>query len=328
MKKTILTSSRRITLDLSEGALQWLPLHPFGTFFGNGITLTFDASSLESSLGNLPSTGLPLDYHHATVKVEEGLADKAPRAAQIMGLEVRDNYVYGLAEDWVQSALESVKAGEYGFISAVPYYNEQNKVVGYHSFALTNKPGTLDQRKIGLEAEEVNKMEELLKILGLPSDSSAEAARVALEQLQSKAAFADAISGILSLEAKNTPEARAKVMKLVALEQIGDKLDAARVALESQTTQAQAEKIEGLIKIALEQGRIFEPERVLWEGQFEKDFGAAKLALEAMPRRVPTAAVTPAADSSKKIALEENQAALNAILGVPAEAFAKFGGDL
>jgi phage I-like protein len=326
MKKTILTSSRRITLDLSEGALQWLPLHPFGTFVGNGITLTFDASSLESSLGNLPSTGLPLDYHHATVKVEEGLRDKAPRAAQIMGLEVRDNYVYGLAEDWVQSAFESVKAGEFGFVSPVPYYNDQNKVVGYHSFGLTNKPGTLDQRKIGLEAEEVNKMEELLKILGLPSDSSAEALRVALEAMQSKAAFADAVSGILALEAKNTPEARAKVMKLVALEQIAGSLDAARVALESQTIQAQAEKIETIIKIALEQGQIFEPERVLWRISLEKDFAAAKIALEAMPRRVPTTAVTPDT-GNKKAVLEAGQAALNAMMGIKPEVFAKHGGE-
>jgi phage I-like protein len=326
MKKAVFTSSRKISLDLSEGALQWLPLHPFGAFVGNGISLQFDSSSLESARANFPSTGLPLDYHHGTLKVEEGIQDKAPRAAQIMDLEVRDDYVYGRAEDWVAAGFESVKAGEFGFVSAVPYYDKQNKVIGYHSFALTNKPGTLDQRKIGLEAEEVGKMEELLKLLGLSADSTPEAMRVALEALNAKAAFADAIAGVLALEAKNTPEARAKVMKLVALEGIADKLDSARVALEAQTTQAQAEKAEMVIKIALEQGRIFEPERVLWEGQLERDFGAAKIALEAMPVRVPTTAVIPADSSSKKIALEDSQSKINAMLRLSTDDIAKYGG--
>jgi phage I-like protein len=324
----ILASDRKISLELNGSQLEWLPLHPAGNFIGNGQEIIFDETSVAALGLQLLSapTGTPLDYHHATLKVEEGTADKAPRAAQIVGFEIREGYVYGRAADWVQSAFESVKIGEFGYVSSVLNLDAQNRVVGYHSHALTNKPGTFNQRRIGLESDQKGKhMEELLKLLGLAPDATPEALRLALESLNSRAAFGDALAGILALEAKNTPEARAKAMKLVALEQIGEKLDAARVALEAQTTQAQAEKVETIIKIALEQGRIFEPERVLWEGQLEKDFGAAKIALEAMPRRVPTTIVIPA-ESSQKVALEDSQANVNRMFGVSTEAFTKYGG--
>ncbi|NJK45480.1 MAG: hypothetical protein HC933_15465 [Pleurocapsa sp. SU_196_0] len=154
-QRATLASDRRISLELADDALEWLPLHPFGAFVGNGINCVFDETSMASVRAQLEAqpTGKPLDFHHATVKVEEGKLDRAPRAAQIVDIVVRDGYVYGRAADWVKGALESVKAGEFGFVSSVLYLDDENRVVGYHSHALTNNPGTYGQRRIGLETD-------------------------------------------------------------------------------------------------------------------------------------------------------------------------------
>ncbi len=321
--------SKRIALEGASGTLELIPLHPFGSFVGNRQTYVFDDTSLARVNAQLEGkpTGWPLDYHHATLKVEDGTRDKAPRAAQIVGVEVMDGYVYGRVADWVQDALESVLKGEWGYVSPVLLFDAAGRVVGYHSHALTNDPGTFDQRAIGLESSLEDGMElaALLKLLGLPADATLEAAKAALEAMNVKAAFGEAVAGIMSLEAKNTPEARAKVMRLVGLESVADQLDAARVALEAQATQGQTAQVEGVLKAALESGRIFEPEGVVWRTQLERDFDAAKIALEKMPVRVPTKPVTPAA-GTQQAALEDSQAKANALLGIKLESFQKYNG--
>ena len=396
MNKLELASNRKLRLELDTGLLEWLPLHPFGAFVGNGINVTFDASSLADILAQLEAqpTGWPVDYHHATVKVEEGKQDKAPRAAQIVAVEVRDGYVYGQAADWVQSALESVKAGEFGFTSSVLYLDDASRVIGYHSHALTNKPGTYSQRKIGLEAhatdaefiaemiphheaaikmarealpslenatikdiaatilttqtleietmkrvqktlpdvpmgksKKMSAMEDgmdwIKKLLGLELTATDEQVKLALEGITAKAKLGEFVVTTLALEgAPDATANRARVLKLVALEGTADEVGKLRLTLEAQNTRTAEESRESVVKLALEDGRIFEPEAALWRKHLTTDFAAGKLALEAMPKRVPV--TTPTTQSpERKLALEGDAAKISKLLGVTAEMLEK-----
>ena len=335
-KQFVYSGSQRIALEVS-GAPVRVPLHPFGRFTGNGFNLVFDDRSLASVRAQLAEKGTPwpLDYHHATLKVQQNQADRAPRAASITDVMVEDGFVYGISEDWTATAAQEVAAGDYIYISSVLYYQtepgpDEGLVLGYHSHALTNDPGTQNQRRIGLEQSEESggRMNEwLLKLLGLGADATEDQARVALEAVTAKRDLADVVMTALELkDASSTPEVRGRVMKLAALEGIADDLAKATAALESQHSQNNASEIETVLKTALDDGRIFAPEVGNWRPRLERDLAGGRLALESMPKRVPTSPVI-VDSSTATAALEADQAAINNLLGVSAEAFSKYGGN-
>jgi phage I-like protein len=338
-KQFIYSGTKRIALEVS-GAPNRVPLHPFGTFTGNGSSYTFDDRSLESVRAQLLDQGVPwpLDYHHASIKVEQNQADRAPRAASITDVEVENGWVYGIIEDWTTTAAQEVANGDFIFVSSVLYYltdegPDQGLVVGYHSHALTNKPGTKDQRRIGLEQSDggTRMNEWLLKLLGLPADATEDQARTALEAVLARGLFADQVMVALEITSPAlTPEVRGRIMKLAALEGMADDLGRATATLEQQAKTNNTVQIDAALKVALEAGRIFDPEAPMWRTRLEGDFEAGRVALESMPVRVPTAANAVKVIDSKtgQVALEEGQVKINNLLGVNAEDFAKYaGGD-
>ncbi|NJK45481.1 MAG: hypothetical protein HC933_15470 [Pleurocapsa sp. SU_196_0] len=104
------------------------------------------------------------------------------------------------------------------------------------------------------------------------------------------------------------------MLKLVALEGTAEEVAKLRLKLEAQSAKTTATEREGVIKLALEEGRIFEPEAAMWRSHLESDFAAGKLALEAMPKRVPV--TTPKPSDQRKVALEGDAAKMSALLGV------------
>lgn len=147
-------SDRLATLsDLPD----WIPLHPFGQWMGNGEKLLFDEESFDAVQKRLANNGNDwhLDIEHDTVRAEEDDQIDVRTAGYITELKLQDNFVYGKVE-WTEKVAQQVLAGEWRYISPVLYFDRQEDgqwhVSDYHSFALVKRAGTHYQRKIGLSA--------------------------------------------------------------------------------------------------------------------------------------------------------------------------------
>ncbi len=268
-----------------------IPLHPFGEFVGNGTVFLYDEESLNAALEDLRARGVPwvLDFHHQTVRVEEGRAGEAPAAGFIRGLEVgEDGFVYGLVE-WSETGRERVSRGEYAYVSPVFYYDPtpdelgRHRVLGYHSFALTNNPGIRFQKRIEAEAD---MLERLRQALGL-EEATEEATLQALESLKREAAVGR-VALEVGLGAEDPTELKARLLRLLAAQDALAELERTRKELEALKAETREEKAQALVRAALEEGRILPHQREFWLAQARADLEAARKALEGMPRLVPT----------------------------------------
>jgi phage I-like protein len=330
-----------------EGAPEWIPLNPFGTFTGDTPdgpqTFVFDDSSLASVQAALAIRGNPwvLDWHHNTLKVEAGQKNDAPAAGFITALEVRDGFVYGRM-DWSPEGETSVASKEYNFVSPVLNFDESSgRVLSYHSFALTNRPGTWSQRRIGLEASnlenpnsrtltaalERGRMDWLLVLLGLSADTPVEQVRAALESRLSLARFGGFVQETLGLEVASleSTESRARVIALAASEGSAAQVATLQASLEAERASRGSERQTGMVQAALEDGRILENQRSFWLTQAARDENAARVALEGLPKLVPQS-IPNAAKLEGQAALEANQVDINKMLGVSPESFLKYNG--
>ena len=333
---TLTSSGVTSQISLQDGGVpSRIPLHPFGEFFGNGRRFVFDEASLAAVREQLRQNGRPwvLDWHHATLDVEAGKRDKAPAAGFIQDVVVEEGYVYGLVE-WTPEGAADVLKGAFAFISPVLLHTEDGHVIGYHSHALTNRPGTQWQRRIGME----EKMDWLRQMVGLPPEAGEEQVRATLEALQAKAQLGDLLVQALGLsDATVTPELRARVIRLAANEQVLDEVSRLREQLEQEARQREQQRIQALVEAALEDGRILPNQRELFLRLAQSDFEATRMALEALPPRVPTqlpqlqpAQSIPRArgdEPQKRAALSDNDLAVAQLVGVSQEALLKYGGD-
>lgn len=333
---TLTSSGVTSQISLQDGGVpSRIPLHPFGEFFGNGRRFVFDEASLAAVREQLRQNGRPwvLDWHHATLDVEAGKRDKAPAAGFIQDVVVEEGYVYGLVE-WTPEGAADVLKGAFAFISPVLLHTEDGHVIGYHSHALTNRPGTQWQRRIGME----EKMDWLRQMVGLPPEAGEEQVRAALEALQARAQLGDLLVQALGLsDCTVTPELRARVIRLAANEQVLDEVSRLREQLEQEARQREQQRIQALVEAALEDGRILPNQRELFLRLAQSDFEATRMALEALPPRVPTqlprlqpAQSIPRArgdEPQKRAALSDNDLAVAQLVGVSKEALLKYGGD-
>jgi len=337
---TLTSSGVTSQISLQDGGVpSRIPLHPFGEFFGNGRRFVFDEASLAAVREQLRQNGRPwvLDWHHATLDVEAGKRDKAPAAGFIQDVVVEEGYVYGLVE-WTPEGAADVLKGAFAFISPVLLHTEDGHVIGYHSHALTNRPGTQWQRRIGMEEKMDWLRDWLRQMVGLPPEAGEEQVRATLEALQAKAQLGDLLVQALGLsDATVTPELRARVIRLAANEQVLDEVSRLREQLEQEARQREQQRIQALVEAALEDGRILPNQRELFLRLAQSDFEATRMALEALPPRVPTqlpqlqpAQSIPRArgdEPQKRAALSDNDLAVAQLVGVSQEALLKYGGD-
>ncbi len=307
-----------------------IPLHPFGEFVGNGTLFLYDEESLQAALRDLAERGVPwvLDFHHQTVRVEEGQAGEAPAAGFITGLEVEDGVVYGLVE-WSETGRERVSRGEYAYVSPVFYYDPRpdelgrHRVLGYHSFALTNNPGIRMQRRIEAEAD---MLERLRQALGLPPQATEEEAFQALERTLAEARVGRVVLE-LGLGAEDETELKARLLRLLAAQDALAELERTRAELEAIRAQAREEKAQALVRAALEEGRILPHQREFWLAQARADLEAARKALEGMPRLVPTELPKPKEPPKEPLEAEDPLRRYAQIFRVSEEALRRFGGE-
>ncbi|MDX2008254.1 MAG: phage protease [Meiothermus sp.] len=316
----------RIALLAGSALPDRVPLHPFGEFTGNRVRFVFDEESLAAVRRQLADKGVPwvLDLNHSTVALEEGEAAEAPAYGFVYGVEVVDGFVYGLVE-WTDLGREKMAGGAYNFVSPVLLYDEATgRVLGYHSHAVTNRPGTFHQRRIGLTAQEESM--NLRQMLGLPETATDAEVQAALATLQARAQLGELVMGALELQsAELTAETRRRVISLAANEGLAEELRTLREQLTQDRQQRQADAVAQLVGAAVEDGRILEPDRARYERLARLDLEGTRAVIEGLPKRVPTEPIKPG--GARAAQLTDDEAAAYRLLGLSAEQIAQHGGN-
>ena len=132
---------------MRDGNLGWLGFE----------NMELNEKSAQNVIDHFDKAGvdLPIDYHHATVKEEEGKTDKAPAAGWIKAGSLEYIPGDGLYGDvtWNPEAKAEIEAEEYKYLSPVVLSNKEDEIVLLHSVALTNRPRTTDQIELLQAAE-------------------------------------------------------------------------------------------------------------------------------------------------------------------------------
>jgi len=150
-----------------------------------------------------------VDYEHATL-----YADVAPASGWVKDLKVKENTLYAQI-DWLEKAKESIKTGEYKYLSPVINPHTVDQVSGedigwsLHSVALTNKPFFEELDEVHVNKNSIQTKEKILN-------------EEQLKELKEKLKVAN--DRIKELEDENTQlkkdKAEAKVDEAVAAKKI------------------------------------------------------------------------------------------------------------
>lgn len=200
-------------------------------------------------------TPFVIDYEHQTLFAETS-GNPAPAAAWFTALEWREgDGLYAVDVEWTERAAALITGDEYRYLSPVFKFDPNTGVVTELLMAaVTNNPaidGIADvaaARYLHQPHEEATPVDkELLEMLGLGEDATAEQVRAAVQALMSKAA--DAEDDVTALRAKvNKPDPEKYVPKAAF-----DDLQNRVVAL---STKLNTDEVDGLVKSGLADGRL------------------------------------------------------------------------
>ncbi len=121
----------------------WVHLMPNGRFKGVDGRGPFEVKDtqaiMQASRELAGQRQMVVDYDHSTDLVA-GRGSPVPAAGWIVGLQTRDNGIWGLVE-WTQQAADFIARREYRYLSPVFLYSESTGAIGaIVRAALTNKP--------------------------------------------------------------------------------------------------------------------------------------------------------------------------------------------
>ena len=186
-----LDSLRHLVLcqvDLADGKPpEWVPLVPAGeiaAFDGREFSNP-DPDAVVAAFEADPRD-VPVDWEHASeLKAPKG--EPAPAAGWIVAMENRDGEIWGNVE-WTPKGSDSLTTREYRYISPAFLFDKAKKVIKeIVSAALVNRPA-MDMPAVAhttaTAAQENSMNPELLKLLGLTEDATAEAVLAAVAVLQ------------------------------------------------------------------------------------------------------------------------------------------------
>lgn len=181
----------------------WVHLIPAGTFNGvdgRGPYHLKDAQAVVTATRNHHGRKqIVMDYEHQSINSQQN-GKPAPAAGWIVGLEAREDGIWGLVE-WTETAAAHIAKREYRYISPVIYYTKDGTVTGLRSAALTNDPN-LDQlvalNRAGepMEPSALNaKLREAAALLGLPETADDMTVLNRVKQLVQVAADLSGLTG-------------------------------------------------------------------------------------------------------------------------------------
>jgi len=140
-----------------------------------------------------------IDYEHQTLRTEEN-GQPAPAAGWFNGLQWRESGLWATDVKWTPKAEEMILSGEYKYISPVILYDPKTgHVLDVVMAAITNNPAidgmssiaNLTSQALSFKLQQQSKgqdmdLKKLIGLLGLPKDTSEEAAMTALKALVAK----------------------------------------------------------------------------------------------------------------------------------------------
>lgn len=219
----------------------------------DGWRMDADAARKLVALASQRQTPFVVDYEHQTLYAETS-GNPAPAAAWFERLEWREgDGLYAVDVEWTARAAALIKGDEYRFLSPVFKFDKTGVVTELLMVAVTNNPaidGIADvaaARYLPQPEEEPTVDPELLKLLGLAEDATAEQVRAAVQALMdaSKKSEADmaALRGQID---KPDPE------KFVPVSALTD-LQTRMAALSAQVVTGEVDQLVGK---GLEDGRL------------------------------------------------------------------------
>lgn len=297
-------------------------------------------------------TSYVIDYDHQTLRAKEN-GQPAPAAGWFKKLEWREGVgLFAVDVEWTDDAKAMIAADKYRYISPVfGYDKDTGTITVLYMAAITNNPAVDDMDQVLLAVasrhftphqstasltQEVPSMDELLEqlrwLLNLPVGATAEDILAQLQKLteavkqavpdQAAAASFDLVAhlakqqqAIASLSAA-TPDP-AQFVAIGVMQELQTQVAAL-------TSQLNTTKLDGLIKQAMEAGKLL-PSQEAWAREWGgKDFAALSAYIDvAQPivalTGMQTGGTPPAGD--KPGALTENQVALCRAMGISEEDF-------
>jgi len=245
-----------------------VPVHPIGSWRGNGVEFYFDAKSDLAKLNQqLKESGdIAIDYDHGTHCADYpdygSCATKENLTTDVAGwvteFEVDQEFLYAVVK-WELSAAKEILDGKHRYISSAFSYETIDgvgRILEMHSLALVRRPGTEYQKRIGLSAKErtyiVEKKENTISLavltaLGMKDAKETEAV-VRIAELKKQEAE------LLALTATKTPEAAKGV--LLAWKNDQAKLTALTAEVEAAKAEAANKEKELLLASLSSEGKI------------------------------------------------------------------------
>lgn len=261
-----------------------------------GWRLDTDAARRLVALATERQTPFVIDYEHQTLYAETS-GNPAPAAAWFNTLEWREgDGLYAVGVEWTERAAALITGDEYRYLSPVFKFDPNTGVVTELLMAaVTNNPaidGIADvaaARYLHQPHEEATPVDkELLKMLGLGEDATAEQVRAAVQALMDKAAKTEGEVTALRGQIDN-PDPQ-KFVPVSAVKGLQDQVA-------SLSTQMRTGEVDQLVKDGLEDGRLIQSMEKWARDLGKKDVAALR---DYLDNAQPIAALTSQQTNGKK----------------------------
>jgi phage I-like protein len=321
---------------------QWIMLMPVGSFSGRDGRGPWSISSpdemrqvIAATQQRAGSAELVVDYDHQTqFSAVPGVGGLAPAAGWIKQFDARPDGLYGLVE-WTDKAVQSIRAGEYRYISPVYHHDKSGKVLRLLSAGLTNVPN-LDLAAVAASAQPNQQEPDMIKIaaaLGLPEDADENAILTAINSVLTGNAAIAAAAGLTAaakpeevVTAINSVRATVDPTKNVPIEQVV----ALQTGLKALQDKLGSDEAEVAVNRAITEGKLA-PTLKSWGLELhKKDASAFKAFADASPvlTAVQRSGVTLSSHEGSSDLTAEDLAVMSQ-MGIKKDDFlkAKKGGD-
>lgn len=282
MKTTLRTHIAACSTRLRKPGTE-IQLFPAGVFRArdgrpagiDGWRMDTDAARKLVALASQRQTPFVIDYEHQTLYAETS-GNPAPAAAWFERLEWREgDGLYAVDVEWTARAAAMIEGDEYRFLSPVFKFDKTGVVTELLMVAVTNNPaidGIADvaaARYLPQPEEEPTVDPELLKLLGLAEDATAEQVRAAVQAL--KDASEKSESDMAALRSKiDNPDPS----KFVAVETMNESINGLKAQYAALSAQITGSEVDQLVKAALEDGRLVQAQES-WARELGKNDVAA-----------------------------------------------------
>ena len=312
------------------GPPEWILLMPAGELLArDGRRWVHDdpAPVLAATRERAGVTDLVIDYEHQTDLAPEN-GQPAPAAGWVRELEARAGEIWGRVE-WSERAAAHIAAREYRYISPTFAFDPRTKQVkAVHRAALTNSPA-FDMPALARDEGDIMTPEQLTALaaaLGLAETATA-AEMVARARELSQAPSLGSIATALGLAKTATADEVLATAKTRTAPNPGEFVPRAefdRVASELTTIQSERteERATAAVDDATTAGKVAPAQREWALGYARSDFAGFQAYAAAAPVIVnPTRLGDPPKDRNPDAALDADELAVCAALGVSADAY-------